>query len=156
MESSPIGALWFILARVVKWKSTLMDVRCQPMPNWSSETREMLVLSVEIRSQIGNVQLWFTSWQFCPLDGVLKITPKKSEFYIEKTNHEKIREPLFTFKLHNAELLPFWWYFSQKKSWKNSWKFIYVQATHYRTPFILTRFCTENTKLHLTPSSGNF
>ena len=29
---------------------------------------------------IGNVQLWFTSWQFCPLDGVLIITPKKANF----------------------------------------------------------------------------
>ena len=31
-------------------------------------------------SSIGNVQLWFTSWQFCPLDGVLIITPKKANF----------------------------------------------------------------------------
>ena len=29
---------------------------------------------------IGNVQLWFTSWQFCTLDGVLIITPKKANF----------------------------------------------------------------------------
>ena len=45
---------------------------------------------------IGNVQLWFTSWQFCPLDGVLIITTKKGEFYIDK------------------------------KSWKNSWKCVYI------------------------------
>ena len=70
---------------------------------------------------IGNVQFWFTSWQFCPLDGVLIITPSRRF-------------------LHR----------------KNSWKFAYIQATHYRTPFILTRFCTENSKFHLTPSSGNF
>ena len=31
-------------------------------------------------SLIGNVQLWFTSWQFCTLDGVLIITPKKANF----------------------------------------------------------------------------
>ena len=29
---------------------------------------------------IGNVQSWFTLWQFCPLDGVLIITPKKANF----------------------------------------------------------------------------
>ena len=31
-------------------------------------------------SSIGNVQLWFTSWQFCPLDGALIITTKKANF----------------------------------------------------------------------------
>ena len=33
-----------------------------------------------IEAEIGNVQLWFTSWQFCQLDGVLIITPKKANF----------------------------------------------------------------------------
>ena len=49
---------------------------------------------------------------------------KKGEFYIEKNNHEKVRET------------------------------VYIQATHYRTPFILTRFCTENTKFHLAVILG--
>ena len=40
---------------------------------------------------------------------------KKGEFYIEK-KYEKIRETLFTFKLHSTELLSFWWDISQKKN----------------------------------------
>ena len=36
---------------------------------------------------IGNVQFLLTSWQFCPLDGVL-IIASKDEFYFLK-NHEK-------------------------------------------------------------------
>ena len=33
---------------------------------------------------IGNVQLWFTSWQFCPLDGVLIIAPKRRILHRKK------------------------------------------------------------------------
>ena len=33
-------------------------------------------LTITSLAIIGNVQLWFTSWQFCTLDGVLKITKK--------------------------------------------------------------------------------
>ena len=40
----------------------------------------MLQHYYENERKIGNVQLWFTSWQFCPLDGVLIITPKKANF----------------------------------------------------------------------------
>ena len=35
-------------------------------------------------------------------------------------------------------------FFLQKKSWKNSSNFVYIQATQRRTPFILTKFFTEN------------
>ena len=41
-----------------------------------------------------------TRWRF-------DINSKKGELYIENKNHEKIRETLFTYKLHNAELLSF-------------------------------------------------
>ena len=51
---------------------------------------------------IGNVQFWLISWQFCTLDGVLIIT------YKSQKNHEKIREILFTFKLHSAVVLSIW------------------------------------------------
>ena len=58
-------------------------------------------------SSIGNVQtlidfmtVFYTRWRF---DNYTK----KGEFYIEKKTHEKIRETLFTFKLHSAELLSF-------------------------------------------------
>ena len=62
-------------------------------------------------SLIGNVQLWFTSWQFCTLDGVLIFTHKGK---INQKNYEKNCEILFTFKLQSAELLSFWRDFSHK------------------------------------------
>ena len=71
---------------------------------------------------IGNV-----SWQFCTLDGVLIIT------YKSQKNREKNREPLFTFKLHSADLLSFWRDFLQKISNSNfgfiekiPWNFVYI------------------------------
>ena len=89
----------------------------------------------------------------------------KFEFYFWKKklakNWEKIVKKFVKLCLHSSYTMQNSFHFDEifhKKiiMQKFSWKFVYVQATHYRTPFILTRFCTENTKFHLTPSSGNF
>ena len=48
------------------------------------------ILTLDVKT-IGNVQFFFSSWQFCTLDGVLNFTYQK--------NYEKFRETLFTFKL---------------------------------------------------------
>ena len=54
---------------------------------------------------------------------------KKGEFYVEK-NNEKIRESLFTYKLQNAELLSFWWDFSQKNNDENSRESLFTFKLH--------------------------
>ena len=55
------------------------------------------ILTLDVKT-IGNVQ-FYISCQFCTLDGVLNFTYQK--------NYEKLRETLFRFKLHSAELLSF-------------------------------------------------
>ena len=74
---------------------------------------------------------------------------KKGEFYIEKKNHEKIRETLFTLYNAERELLSFWWDFSQKKIMKkfvkvclhssytlqNSFHFDEILRRKYKIPF---------------------
>ena len=103
---------------------------------------------------VGNVQLWLTSCQFCPLDGVLIITPKKANitkqkswknswnfvyilatqcrtpfilmiFFTKKKSWKNSRESLFTFKLHTTELLSFWRDFAQKKQ-NSIWRHLAV------------------------------
>ena len=72
---------------------------------------------------IGNVQLWFTSCHFCPLDGVLIITPKKGEFYIEKKIMKICLHSSYTMQnsFHFDEI------FHKKKIMKKfSWKFVYI------------------------------
>ena len=56
-----------------------------------------------------------------------------------KNSYWKIREILFTFKIHNAKILSFWRFFSRNNH-ENSWNFVYIQYTQGRNPFILTIF----------------
>ena len=75
----------------------------------------------------------------------------KLRIFTYEKNYEKIRETLFTLRLHSTELLSFWrdfffmenfktskfqfkqfsneFYLRKNKSWKNSWNFVYIQAT---------------------------
>ena len=43
-------------------------------------------------------------------------------------------DEIFSQKAENCE------FYFRKKLWKNSWNFVYIQATQCRTPFNLTRF----------------
>ena len=76
-------------------------------------SRKVFIYEGQCYVPIGNVQLFFTSWQFCTLDGVLiNNYKKKGEFYKGKKKHEKILVKLcLRLGLHSTELLSFWRYF---------------------------------------------
>ena len=130
---------------------------------------------------IGNVQFLLTSWQFCPLDGVLMIA-STDEFYFLK-NHENswnfvyihTPEHLFTFVnwfnfLHlSAVCLQFQLFvynFSYLSTFVSCLFTFFVNNFSYLfTIWIFAPnwvfsfwqdFSQKNTKVHLTPSSGNF